>query len=152
VGGQRESNTQNLKQRLAKLAEFVSFFETDGFKFAEMRGGKEIKPGLFEMPWSELSDPARRFYESCYADGWVLPKFDWSQWGRTREARDLLNDTNEPSPGASLAKATPEQLAMLLTALIRNDRFCEGYLHGAFDSGLLLAIVRRARELAEPIT
>jgi hypothetical protein len=32
----------------------------------------------------------------------------------------------------------------LLTAIIRQDRFCEGALLSAFDSGLILGIVRRA--------
>jgi hypothetical protein len=29
----------------------------------------------------------------------------------------------------------PEQVAKLLTAVIRNNRGCEGYLEGAIDSG-----------------
>jgi hypothetical protein len=47
--------------------------------------------------------------------------------------------------------ASPEQLAKLITAVVRADRFCEGYLHGAFESGLLVGVVRRARQLAESI-
>lgn len=84
-----------------------------------------------------------------HQDGWVIPQFDWSEWGRTPEATDLLKDPNEPSPGAKLSEATPEQLAKLITAVIRADRFCEGYLQDEFESGLLLAIVRRSAVLAD---
>jgi len=36
----------------------------------------------------------------------------------------------------------------LLTTIIRGDRFSEGELAGAYESGMLRAIVRRAAELA----
>ncbi len=36
---------------------------------------------------------------------------------------------------------------MLLTALVRQERFNEGALAHAFDTGLLLAIVERAEAL-----
>lgn len=140
--------SDHLKERLTRLGEFAAIFEANGFQFAEMRGGKEIEPGTFEMPWSHLSDAAMQFNELCYADGWVLSEFNWPEWGRTSEAAGLLNDTDHPSPGLNLVDANPEQLAKLITAIIRADRFCEGYLEGAFESGLLVGIVRRASELA----
>jgi hypothetical protein len=45
------------------------------------------------------------------------------------------------------AAATPDQLARLLTAIVRSDRFVEGSIAGAFDSGLLARIARRAAAL-----
>jgi hypothetical protein len=48
-----------------------------------------------------------------------------------------------------VAGATQEELAKLLTAIIRSDRFVEGSLEGAFESGLLAAICRRAAVLLE---
>ena len=47
-----------------------------------------------------------------------------------------------------VAHATAEQLTKLSTSLVRGDRFSEGTLAWAFESGLLLAIVRRAAALA----
>ena len=38
---------------------------------------------------------------------------------------------------------------MLLTAIIRSDRFTEGSIAGAFESGLLARIARRAASLLE---
>jgi hypothetical protein len=43
-------------------------------------------------------------------------------------------------------------LRHLLTAIIRSDRFNEGSLAGAFESGLVLAICRRAVALASEPT
>lgn len=61
------------------------------------------------------------------------------------EAARLLDDP------ACLAEATPEQLAHLLTGLIRSERFNEGTLAGAFDSGLIARILRRATVLEEEL-
>ena len=72
--------------------------------------------------------------------GWVL-NFAWPAWKQTDEAISLRDDA------AALAAATPEQLARLLTVLIRQDRFVEGALGSAYESGLLTSIVRRAAEL-----
>jgi|SRR5580704_2646204 hypothetical protein len=140
---------ENLKARLTKLGEFAAVFEADGFKFAEMHGGNEIEPGVYVMPWSELSDAALQFVDTCYTDGWVIAEFNWSNWVRTAEAAGLLNDASNPSPGIKLADADPEQLAKLLTAIVRNERGCEGYLASTFESGLMMGIVRRAKELTE---
>ena len=64
--------------------------------------------------------------------GWVVAGFDWRTWLGTPEGEAM-----RASPDA-VAAATPEQLAWLLTAIIRSDRFVEGSIEGAFESGLLL--------------
>ena len=64
--------------------------------------------------------------------------FDWGSWLQTPEGAALWDDP------AALAAATPDQLEMLLTAIIRSDRFVEGSIAGAFESGLLVRIARRA--------
>ena len=43
--------------------------------------------------------------------------------------------------------ATADDLARLLTAIVRSDRFSEGSINGAFESGLLARIARRAATL-----
>jgi predicted RNase H-like nuclease len=141
--------THELNQRLARLGQFAAKFQENGFVFAEMHGGSKIKPGAYEMPWSCLNETAARFYQQCYDDGWVLPGFDWMEWIEKPEARGLLCAPENPSTGVNLPSASPEQLAMVLTALIRNDRGCEGYLEGAHASGLLTSIVRRAEDLVQ---
>ena len=43
-----------------------------------------------------------------------------------------------------LARAAVDELAKLITVLVRQERFSEGSLMGAFGGGLVLGIVRRA--------
>jgi hypothetical protein len=73
--------------------------------------------------------------------GWVVVGFDWMTWLQTEEGA-ALRDRPE-----ALASASPDELAKLLTAIIRSDRFVEGSIVGAFESGLLVRIARRASAL-----
>ena len=47
----------------------------------------------------------------------------------------------------NIATASPDQMAKVLTVVIRGERFSAGTLTAAFESGLLLAVVRRAETL-----
>lgn len=118
---------------LATLARFLPALEAPGFA----AGRWHEQEGAF--PFAALDDTAGALVQAAYADGWVLPGFDWPEWIGTAEARALRDD---PSTAGA------EDLARLLTAVIRQDRFVEGALLGAFESGLMLAIIRRAAALA----
>ena len=125
-----------LKERLDALAAFLPNFESPNFEFGNM----EAPAG--KMPYYTLSPLASRFLKTCYEMGWVK-SFDWSEWMRSSEATQLRDD---PS---ALANATWEQLSRLLTVVIRQDRFVEGALGSAFESGLLGRVVLRASALAK---
>ena len=77
----------------------------------------------------------------AYQTGWILEDFDWATWAQSTEGQLIANDR------AVLANAYPEQLAKLLTALVRQNRFVEGALSDAYETGLLLAIAKRAQTL-----
>ena len=47
-----------------------------------------------------------------------------------------------------MREATPEQLARVLTVVVRAERFNEGAMAGAVQSGLLPRLLRRAAALA----
>lgn len=125
---ERRIDTASLKA----LAEFLPRFEAPGFEF-----------GSWESGWFSPSQEALDFISACYASGWMKPNFDWPTWMGTEEAARLRDDP------AALEQATPEQLSRLLTVLVRQDRFADGSLAAAFDSGLLVRIVRRIAQLAE---
>jgi Family of unknown function (DUF6508) len=93
------------------------------------------------LPYFSLSEGAWSFEQKAYDLGWVMLDFDWPTWKQTPEAETLRDDVQ------ALAQATPEQLARLLTVCIRQDRFWEGALEGAFKSGLLTRILERAADV-----
>ena len=104
---------------------------------------KEIEPSAFTMPYVDYDEITKEFVKSAYDHNWVQMDFDWPQWFQSREALMLRDDE------ATLARASAEQIAKLLTVIIRKDRFCEGELLAAFESGLILRIVRRVEALLE---
>jgi len=133
-------------ERLKALAEFLVDFERPGFRSGKLRAGKEVEPGVLQLPYIEYDDRVDAFVETAYGYGWMLTgaehNFDWTRWKDTNEAIQLRDDEN------SVEGATEEQLARLLTVLIRAERFCEGTLFSAFENGFILRIVRRAAVLA----
>src|SRR5438552_1870522 len=101
----------------------------------------------FRARFLKTSAPeADAFVQAAYDFGWVeREKFDWPKWKDTGEAKQLRDDS------VALAKATPEQLAKLLTVCIRQDRFAEGTLQAAFETGLLTRILQRAKAILTDI-
>ena len=89
----------------------------------------------------EIGDEGQEFVSEMYELSWV-DDFDWMTWLGTPEGQRL-----SAAPDA-IVGADPEELGRLLTAILRSERFGDGQLEGALKSGLLVAIARRAAELA----
>jgi hypothetical protein len=134
-----------MSDALRALAAFLPVLEQPGFKAGSLQGGEEVEPRVFAMPFVNYAEAVIRFTEAAYAHGWVRSDLDCGEWGKTEEAISLQ------STPAKLAGATTEQLARLLTLVIRQDRFVEGALLAAFECGLILGIVRRATELLKAV-
>lgn len=132
----------DLRGALERLAAFLPELSTPDVQYGEWRGGQRVSPGVLNMPWFEQSELVMRFTSQAYADGWVRMGFRWSDWAGTDEARPLLHD-----PGA-ISGLQPETLANLITCYIRADRFVEGALADAFETGMIRAIVEQAGRLA----
>jgi len=128
------------KEALGILSDYVPVFEAKDFKAGTWSSPKREK-GVVILPYFSFSPDVLEFERSAYDSGCVLSGFDWPNWMESDEARLLLE-----SAGAVEA-ADGEQLLKLVTAHIRGDRFSEGTLAEAFESGLMLRIARRAGEL-----
>jgi hypothetical protein len=126
---------------LGVLASFADDFTRPPGAFGEWRGGQRGDDGAIQMPWVEYADWIDRFVRACSAGGWVRPDIDWPRWLQTPAAERLRTDP------AALATASVRDLACLLTAIVRSDRFSEGSLLGACESGFVERITRRAAEL-----
>ncbi len=128
-----------LRERLAALAGFRTVFERDGFQFAA-QVPDERDGDLITLGWTSLGVEAGRFYQMVYDYGWVC-RLDWSAWRDTEAGGRLMHDPD------AMAQATEDDLARVLTTCVRADRFCEGYLADAFDTGLIGRAVLRAEQL-----
>lgn len=130
-----------IKEKLHALAAFLPQFEKEDFNLGHWGHPKSDKPNTIMLPYFVYNDVAKSFINMTYEMGWILTDFSWPAWKETKEAIDLRDKPN------ALAKATSQQLGRLLTVIIRQDRFCEGSIDSAHESGLLLGIIRRAAKL-----
>lgn len=127
----------NDDDRLRTLADLVPILEAPGADF----GRWETPPprdGVHSLGWFEFGPTAEIWRTAVGRGEWVISGFDWRTWLATEEGRSLRENPDAP------ATATVDQLARLLTAIVRSDRFVEGSIEGAFASGLLARIARRA--------
>ncbi len=131
----------DLADRLRPLAALVPLLEAPDADFGHWEGGSTGTDGVLHLPWFEFGPTADAFRAAIGRGGWVIVGFDWMTWLRTDEGQ-ALRDRPE-----AVETATPDQLAMLLTAIVRSDRFVEGSIAGAFESGLLSRIAKRAAAL-----
>ena len=101
--------------------------------------------GRTHLGWFEYSPEAREFLADVGRHGWIRV-FDWGTWAQSPEGDRILRQP------AGIERATAEDLVRVLTAIVRSDRFTEGSIAGAFESGLLLRVVQRAGELAAALS
>jgi len=135
------TKTDFTKKQLQALADFWPVFANPQFVYETEDEPETSEEGVFVLPGRTLSAEAEAFEGMVYTQGWVLNGFDWPEWSQTDEFKDLFSDPQ------AVAKATALQLAQLLTALIRKDRFCSGTMACACQDGLLSAITHRASKL-----
>ena len=127
-----------LRVGIVALAAFLAVFTAPDFEFGQF---PETDCAGAIWPF-DFSPQAEELLDTCHRSGWVQV-FDWMSWADTLEAQFLRTDSQ------ALNRATPERLSRLLTALIRGERFCDGTLNEAFESGLLTGILHRASALAK---
>jgi len=93
--------------------------------------------GVIHSPCCKPSAIVSQFLETVYAIP-IIIGFDWAAW---EEGRNMAKDVN-------IAFDSIELIAKckLITAIVRNDRFCEGALVAAFESGLILNILKSMKK------
>jgi hypothetical protein len=131
--------------QLRTLAACEALLDAPEFQTGRWQGGTPGADGVIQMPWFEHSRDLLAFHRAVGGAGIELDQ-RWMDWAGTPHGQRLLQD-----PG-QVADASPDDLVSLLTACIRGDRFSEGTLAHAVDSGLFRAILRRAAVLAEGAT
>lgn len=89
--------------------------------------GKELAPGITTMPHYTLNEAAGRIMKILYELNLII-SFNWMEW---EEGRKLASDD-----GLEQLTGQPAHILIgLLTALARNDRFCDGAWGSAVEKG-----------------
>jgi len=101
--------------------------------FGEWAGGDIGKDGVIQFPYCRPAPMVSQFLEIVYAIP-IIISFDWGSWD---EGRKIASDESFDFDTIDLVTK-----CKLITAIVRNDRFCEGALVSAFESGLILKILK----------
>lgn len=122
---------------LEPLAGFLDDISQPDFSFGEWVPAERPAPGVVTMAYFAFSPTGLALIAAMP----IRADFDWTAWKDTDEGRRLLSDP------AALAQATPDELVMVSTALLRSDRFTDGALANAWASGMIRGVVERAAAL-----
>jgi hypothetical protein len=131
-----------LRERLRALADLVPILESPDADFGHWETPAPVD-GVHSLGYYVFGPTADAFRDAVGRAGWVNVGFAWPAWLETAEGRAFRERPE------TVATATPDQLSYLVTAIIRSDRFVEGSIAGAFESGLLARIARRAAALLD---
>lgn len=101
--------------------------------FGEWLGGNKDGEGVIQFPYCAPVPIVSQFLEIVYAIP-IIINFDWGAWD---EGRKIASDENFDFDSTDLLTK-----CKLITAIVRNDRFCEGALVSAFTSGLIFKILK----------
>lgn len=131
------------KSDLAAVAAFTERFEASGFSPGEWVKARKREDGVIVMGWWSASPEVAEWHHALYDHNIIDPDCDYLSES-TRELVERLLD--DPSLIAELDLPTVRRV---LTCISRTDRFVEGSLAGAFESGIAQAATRRLGKIAE---
>ncbi|HPQ82201.1 MAG TPA: DUF6508 domain-containing protein [Candidatus Saccharimonas sp.] len=118
-----------------QIEELNSQIQSHTGSWGKMEGGDKDESGAIQMPYASPDPLVHKFLEVWYDKDLVIP-FDWSEWD---EGREWYTKTDE----SKYDSLNFETALKLLTAVIRNDRFNEGALMNAFESGDFPKIINK---------
>ncbi len=120
---------------ISNLLAFIPYFSSKK-SFGKWEGGKQLD-GTYQMPYVVYDQKVHEFRTLLYESGFMVV-FDWGSWD---EGREIASDPARVSDVDLLT------VRMLMTAIVRNDRFCEGAFLSAIQDGLIAAILKHLQTL-----
>ncbi|HNR41480.1 MAG TPA: DUF6508 domain-containing protein [Bacteroidales bacterium] len=137
----REKINSYTKQDWKPLFDLIPLIEqTDKFG-DDTEAMKSLEKGIFIMDPYEEHHVVEQFREAVYAIP-VMIDFDWSAWD---EGRKIVSDDNFDYDSIDIPTK-----CKIISAIVRNDRFCSGRLVSAFETGMMLKVLRSIQRQAEP--
>ena len=114
------------------LLELIPEIE-DASSFGRVAGGQEIEEGVMQFHYM-ISSPVVDLFRQLVYELPVMVVFDWGRW---KEGNRMLNDESFDFDTVDIPTK-----CKLITSIVRADRFSEGYLVSAFESGVILRILK----------
>lgn len=127
---------------LRNIAPFAPLLAAPDFVAGEWAEVTRSPDGVLSLPWFRLSETASAFVAAISTEDVA------SHYLAVKDAEERASLMRLAQDSAAMADASVEQLGWVLTYQMRSERFVEGSLAQAFDTGLMRAIAERAAVLA----
>jgi len=101
--------------------------------FGNWTKSEPVENGVVSMPHA-ISSPIVSDFVSCLYKIDLVLSFDWMRW---EEGHEILND-----PTTDFDIYDKLTLCRLITLIVRNDRYTEGYLLRCFEEGIVLKLLK----------
>jgi len=98
---------------------------------------KLLEQGIIDMNPYEENEVVEEFRQVCYTIP-IMIDFNWGSWD---EGRAIVSDNNFDYDTIDIPTK-----CKIITAIVRNDRFCSGRLVEAFESGMMLKVLKSIRK------
>ncbi len=132
INSYTQSDWQPLLDLIPKIEQTKSFGESVG-------GGMD-KDGVYHIPNWSSAEIVYKFLDIVY-DIPIVIDFNWAGWD---EGRKMAGDEYFDFDTIDIPTK-----CKLITAFVRNDRFCDGALAGAFERGTILKILKSIEKQLE---
>ena len=127
-------------ERLRKLGSYYDAFSEPSFLFREGPTLSLFGTILIEEE-GDYENLAVDFIKTCLEDKWITSLFDWNSWSKG-DGKAYFDDID------LIGNADAVELSKILTVIFRRDHRSRGYLVDTFRDGLLLMVLKRAKELS----
>ena len=127
-------------ESIKKILTFSPYFLSNN-NFGEWKGS-ENKDRINTIPHLIYADKVSEFIEVLHSTNFII-SFNWSKWD---EGKKIISDVK-------LIKVVDLlTLRKLITAIVRNDRFCEGTLLNAIEDGIIQIVLKRLQQLLNKLS
>jgi hypothetical protein len=125
-------------QRIDELLAYLPVLERPGRPFIEKwEDGEEQGDGTFVIPFPVYPADVEEFFGKAAQPWWCDYKYEPGEAGR------MLQDGN------LVRNASLDQVKTMLTYCVRGERFCSGFWVGLLESGKVVELLRRLKEIRE---
>ena len=98
---------------------------------------KLLEQGIIDMNPYEEHPIVQQFRDAVYSIP-IMIDFNWGAWD---EGREMVSDENFDYDSIDIPTK-----CKIITAIVRNDRFCSGRLVEAFESRMMLKVLKSIRK------
>ena len=121
-------------KKVAELIDFLPYLkEIKSTKVTKWLGGEKRADGSFDWPFPDYPVKVEEFFRVAAQPWWVACDY------QAAKPRELLE--------SRLKSADMNQAKSVLTFCVRGERFCDGFWEELIESGALIPVLERVRQL-----